>query len=557
MKVKKLMAMMLCIVMLASLFAGCGGGEPEAESTEAAEWDGKITIGVVDHPLVQDYETNKLTLWLEEQTGYDLEFQVLAASNGDAKSQLATRTAGGEKLPDIIIGLSLSDGEIKDYGDDGYFLDLKEILYDREKSNNFWELLEHAYPDDEERAFLMQRATDPENGAIYALPSMEYSIFDPIDSMVYINTAWLDKLGLEMPTDNDSLYEVLKAFVNDDPNGNGLRDEIGIVGRPYGTFGHSATSWLINNFCLMSTEEWFNVDDNGKLSLPFMSDEYREALIYLNKLTRENLLPSSIWSMTPADTKRLLNPDDGVNRVGIFVGHPSVVLNEGYTNHYEYEPLPYWGYAMEHSQSFVKRVFITEDCDNLDAVWNLLMTMHTQEAVYRMRYGEYGVDWEYADDNTTSVSGEEAKIKVLNMDVWSTSNNQNWHSTVGTITFYSENENTQLDEDMSEWAKFKYGLLMGAYRNKEAALKAKPYKKMMPLIYTEEERLLTEAEVSNCKAWIETMRAQFACGTDGLDPANDKDWQDYLDELNRLGVDTWIEQAQNIYDRQVEQLIIQ
>ena len=72
------------------------------------------------------------------------------------------------------------------------------------------------------------------------------------------------------------------------------------------------------------------------------------------------------------------------------------------------------------------------------------------------------------------------------------------------------------------------------------------------LIYTSEERLETEAEVANCKAWIETMRAQFVCGTDGWDPSNDAQWKEYLDELNKLGVNTWLEQAQKIYDRQTK-----
>ena len=62
---------MLCLVTCASLLAGCGGKDKDKETN--GDWDGKITIGIPDNSLVQDYETNKLTLWLEEQTGYDLE----------------------------------------------------------------------------------------------------------------------------------------------------------------------------------------------------------------------------------------------------------------------------------------------------------------------------------------------------------------------------------------------------------------------------------------------------------------------------------------------------
>lgn len=90
---KRLVALLLCLVTSISLLVGCGGKEKEKE---AGDWDGKITIGLPDNSLVQDFETNKLTLWLEEQTGYDLEFYVFAATGADSKSQLATMVAGGE-----------------------------------------------------------------------------------------------------------------------------------------------------------------------------------------------------------------------------------------------------------------------------------------------------------------------------------------------------------------------------------------------------------------------------------------------------------------------------
>ena len=193
---KKIIAFTLAMVMSLSMLAGCGKDDKQANK----DWDGKLTIGIPDSALVTDYETNAYTLWLEEQTGIDIEFHVFAASGADAKSQLATMVAGGEKLPDLIIGLGLGESEIKDYGDDRYFLDLKDYLYDKEKSANFWTLFEEMYPEEEDQQVQLSRITDPENGAIYAFPSMEMSMIDTIDSMVYINKTWLDKLGLAILT---------------------------------------------------------------------------------------------------------------------------------------------------------------------------------------------------------------------------------------------------------------------------------------------------------------------------------------------------------------------
>ena len=293
------------------------------------------------------------------------------------------------------------------------------------------------------------------------------------------------------------------------------------------------------------------MDDKGNLSLPYDKDEYREALIYMNKLVSEGLMPKSIWNLSSTDIKQYINPADGVNKIGILVGHPSVVFQQGYENHYEYEALPLWGYAMKHENTYTKSVYITEDCDNVDAAWEVLMAMYTKDAGYRLRYGEYGVDWEYADEGTTSFLGYPAEIKVLNEQVWATNNNQNWHTTAGTILNASENEVTQLSDDMDDWVKNKYRLMKGAYDNFQKAYEAKPYNEMQKLLYTPEEEAKVEVEVANCKAWIETMRAKFVSGTDNLDPSNDADWDKYLKELDKLGIDDWVKQAQEVYDRQM------
>ncbi len=42
----------------------------------------------------------------------------------------------------------------------------------------------------------------------------------------FIRQDWLDKLGLKKPTTADEYYSVLKAFRDNDPNGNGKKDEI-------------------------------------------------------------------------------------------------------------------------------------------------------------------------------------------------------------------------------------------------------------------------------------------------------------------------------------------
>ena len=71
-----------------------------------------------------------------------------------------------------------------------------------------------------------QRALKSPDGKIHALPNGDESTQIRIPTHTWINKAWLDKLGLDMPTNTEELKEVLIAFRDEDPNGNGIADEI-------------------------------------------------------------------------------------------------------------------------------------------------------------------------------------------------------------------------------------------------------------------------------------------------------------------------------------------
>ena len=71
---KKLIALLLCLIMVVSVFAGCGKKETKKQS------DGTLTIGLPKSSLVTDYYNNYYTQWLQEKTGLKLEFQFFAAA---------------------------------------------------------------------------------------------------------------------------------------------------------------------------------------------------------------------------------------------------------------------------------------------------------------------------------------------------------------------------------------------------------------------------------------------------------------------------------------------
>ena len=70
----------------------------------------------------------------------------------------------------------------------------------------------------EEVSYLKSAMTAPD-GNIYALPKVNECLHCTYGQRMWINTTWLEKLGLEMPTTTDEFYQVLKAFKEQDPNG--------------------------------------------------------------------------------------------------------------------------------------------------------------------------------------------------------------------------------------------------------------------------------------------------------------------------------------------------
>ena len=544
---KKLLAMLLCLTMVLSLFAACGGNETNETGGQDGTGDGTgtktITIGIPqDTAVVPNYDENAYTKWLEAESGYDLEFVLYNTAAADYKTQLATAIINdSEDLPDILWGFKgLGSGVWSTYGEDGYFIDLTEYFEDKEGKSKIW--WERAAELDEGYVEMILRRCTADDGGLYAFPRIEYTEIDTMDYMVFINQEWLTALNLEMPTDKDSLYNVLKAFKNNDPNGNGKKDERPLVGTD------GVINWIVNMFVPYNTEKFFGLSDDGQtVTTPFAEDAYRDALIFLRKLYDEGLMVNC-YSISGTEITNFLNPTDGVAVVGIGQGHPTLEFNYGEDSVYAYTAIPYWGYAIRNENQNTYGTFITEDADDPDACWDLLMLMTSEESAMRQRYGEYGVDWTDADPGTKSFLGYDATYKIIKDDAFSGINAQTYHSIDATILIGAENEYAQYDETLDEWLHAKNGLLRDIFNNFNKAEQENNPKYMLPVIYyDEEEDLLTENERSNVKSVINSYQMKFVVGAGGLDPSSNSDWNIYLGELKDNGLQTWLDQLQRMY----------
>ena len=216
---QKIFSAALSAALLLGALSGCGGGLVNNvndgtvnPNTDQTEFD--IMGGV--SALSSGYENNEVLNALQASAGVKINWETMSDSLAE---QVNIRITGGQ-YPDAFMGVGFSNYDIARYGDDGTFLDLTPYLTPDIMPNLCAILEEH--PE-------IQAAITQEDGKIYGLPSGEqmttagigapmdeaFSIFS-VPQYSMINKAWLDDLGLEVPTSLDELHDALKAFKDND-----------------------------------------------------------------------------------------------------------------------------------------------------------------------------------------------------------------------------------------------------------------------------------------------------------------------------------------------------
>lgn len=216
--------------------------------------------------------------------------------NRDAwKSTLATLLTGDD-MPDLLICADLGADAAK-YGMQGQFLALNKY---KDLMPNLFSLMD-SHPD-------LKMALTAADGNVYSLNRyIDYKIVTARSAPLWINETWLKNVGMEAPKTADEMYKVLKAFKEQDANGNGDKtDEI-----PLGAMDNWSAVYLNKQMMAMfgmyalgrtkeGTDYNFYVDDNGKVGMYETTENYKAYLTFMQKLYTEGLMDSEFYTMTDA-----------------------------------------------------------------------------------------------------------------------------------------------------------------------------------------------------------------------------------------------------------------
>lgn len=129
------------------------------------------------------------------------------------------------------------------------------------------------------------------DGKLYFIPSPNTSY----NNTIYVRQDWLDNLGLEQPTTIEEFEEVLRAFTQDDPDGNGKNDT-------YGMAASKVFEWLSffkNSFGV--TPGW-SKDANGVWQLDAFTSQYTDYLTWMAGLYQKGYIKNEFFLYTDEES---------------------------------------------------------------------------------------------------------------------------------------------------------------------------------------------------------------------------------------------------------------
>ena len=311
MKIKKVTAFFLAAAMAMSVMTGCGSNgssasendsksseskpaeeskEEKEESDASAESAGgeEASGGSITFPMAETMEFTSFsgmnqsytlpdTLAMQEamsRANINITFDSVLSADLTEKRNLML--ASGE-YPDMLFKSGIGMGDLTKYGGQGILIPLEDLIH--EYMPNLTAKLDEIDG--------WQYLTSPD-GHIYSIP--EISARGEIN-LFWLNKKWLDNLSLEEPKSMDDLYEVLKAFKEQDANGNGDPDDeipFSLTQGDYlGLLKYSGFSYDEGSMCAVI---------DGKLTYVPTTDYFREYVSYLAKLYQEGLLEQTSFT---------------------------------------------------------------------------------------------------------------------------------------------------------------------------------------------------------------------------------------------------------------------
>lgn len=535
---RKVIALLLTGVVCTSVMAGCGSGSGGGNSSEVKNAGGGVTTEpVVDEsgkinglmyseglPIVDEgsysfsifvddssstgefYMINEL----KEQTNVDVELKLYPYET--ARERLNLDLNSGD-YADVIGGWTLNDSMIMTYGvNQGVFIPLEG--YFEQYCPKISEILE--------LPGVREKMTAPD-GHIYSIP---YVCDDTtVGYSPYINGRWLKNVGMDMPATTDEFEAVLKAFKEQDANGNGdASDEIPFSTDPNNKHIEAMAGW----FGLPMDKYGISILD-GEAVYGGISNTYREFLSWFNGLYEQGLIDVEIFTQDSATWEGKGNRD----MYGISIAYGSNEFSgiELAPEKSEFDYLPVlnaenggtWLRDTNGFSTYRTQAVVTDNAENPEIICRWFDNVFQLENGIGINRGPVDLVV-FKEDNgyraiDTKILDEETQEKISWSNLWPQA-----------LPKYLP-------------SGFKYIEDNPLYDEKKAVEEAyEPYltEEIVPSFWIPDDKIDTYSDISTIITdYFEQQQAMFVAGE--LDIDDDAQWQAYVKGMYSLGLEEWLE----------------
>ena len=547
---KKLVALLLSLALVLSLGA-CGGNGESSTSSEASPSStteesgaaaesgdesqaetaetGEFQLPIVDEPttlsyfvaddsnaaiMTTDWNDNEFYQEMERRTGVHLEFEMV--SSADYQTNFNLMIASGNLADMIYVGASYYAEGVDAAIDDGYFLDLTDLV------DEYMPNYEKVRTSDVQYE-LLSTTDSGRLGAVYELRQSKQGPWLGL----WIRQDWLDDLGLETPVTFDDYHEVLTAFKN----------EKGATAPLILNFSGSDGEFGTMSGGLNVLNSW-QLDETGKVNFGPYMDAWKEYVTIMHQWYTEGLIDPDFMATDErtADMAKVVTGASGL--FAALYTMPSVyeaasedpnmnlapvnppVMNEGDEGHIRLRD----SYTSGNTA-------ISADSENWEVALRWLDYLYTDEGALLANYGVEGDTFEF-DENGEPVFTD----KILN-------NENGWTMTQTVASYLCPSAGIA---NWSDWTRE----LAGVPEKDQACYDvwsefSDDWRLPSSVTLTQDESTERAALYADISTIVKEQTAQFISGALDIE----SNWDAYISALEASGMERAIEITQAAYDR--------
>jgi putative aldouronate transport system substrate-binding protein len=531
----RLLCFSIAVVMLVGVFAMHPGISNAVAKKGAAFLNLKgfpivkqpITLKIFIKKPTEMGNPNEMLVFQEYEKKTGIKIDWLSVDSDSASEKMALSLASGD-LPDVFMKTGMGKIDQLKYGSQGLLVDLNKGLLQKYAPNA--KKFIDAHPD-------VKKCQTMADGAIYSLPEGVESPALRLARKLFINAAWLKKVGKKMPTTTAEFYDVLKAFKEKDPNGNGKADEIPLTGDDMGNIIDSLRGcWGLGNRGIIPDR--IDLDEKtGKVRYIPVTPQWRDFLTYMHKLYQEGLLDKEIFTSNMAQF--IGKGTEGV--VGAFSAPNTACISTNHADEFVGIPTPLQGpknikpicAAMRPYVLKTGTFVVTRANKYPEATMRWIDYFYTNAGTLLYHYGIEGKTFKKTAngkyDWSDAIYKEAAKPGAV------------FDNIVGKYVPYVGGANPTVDREPYFGDR---ELEPVSYKAALSLIRFAPKQLWPEFTYTlaENEKLVTLK--TDINGYVKKMQAEFVFGTTPLSK-----WDDYVNQIRRMGLDEMLKIHQAAYQR--------